>query len=161
MLLKTAYTFFIGLLFAVFVGVGIAAFYDSPKPPEYPSSLKQPYPSSQQSTESAALLREQERFDKKEKEFETANTIYNRNVSIASLVFAILAVVISILFMKKLLIISDGLLLGGVFTLLYSIARGFQAQDNKFRFVVVAISFGIVLFLGYIKFIKNSLPIKK
>ena len=40
--LKFIYSIFIGVLFATLVGVGIAAFYPEPKPPEYPSALKIP-----------------------------------------------------------------------------------------------------------------------
>jgi hypothetical protein len=158
MLLKTAYVFFIGLLFAVFVGVGIAAFYEAPTFPQMPLALQRHVDPS--GTDSAKLLEEQEKYDKKQNDFQASNKIYSRNVSILALVFAILAVIVGVLFMKNLQIIADGLLLGGVFTLIYSIIRGFDAQDNKFRFLVVAISFGVALLIGYLKFIRASLKSK-
>ena len=58
----------------------------------------------------------------------------------------------------SILFIADGLLLGGVLTLLYSVIRGFGTEDNMFRFVVVSVGFAISLFLGYVKFIQ---PAKK
>lgn len=40
MVIKIIYTIFIGVLFAIFVGVGIDAFYPYPKEPDYPAELK-------------------------------------------------------------------------------------------------------------------------
>lgn len=62
----------------------------------------------------------------------------------------------SLTVVKNLIYIADGVLLGGVLTLLYSIVRGFGSQDTMFRFVVVSIGLVIALLLGYIKFIKPN-----
>ena len=60
MLLKTAYTFFIALLFAVFIGVGIAAFYEAPQYPSTPALIeKSYYPIDGTGTPSAELIKEQ------------------------------------------------------------------------------------------------------
>ena len=37
-LFKLVYTFILGIVIALFFGIGIAAFYEQPKPPEYESS---------------------------------------------------------------------------------------------------------------------------
>lgn len=156
MILKFIYTLFIGILLALFVGFGIAAFYEEPKYPEPPVSLKYPapYPETKDSSFSAQIIRDQIKQEKIQKEFDKKIQLYNRNVSVIGLVAAIIFLVISLLLVKNLLLISDGLLLGGVFTLLYSIGRGFASQDSKFQFVTVTIGLIISLVLGYIKFIK-------
>lgn len=157
MILKFIYTLFIGILLVLFVGFGIAAFYEEPKYPEYPARLqysKPAYDLEKQTSEEAQLREEQIKFDKTQKDFQKELETYNRNVSVIGLVAAILYLIISLLLAKKLLLISDGLLLGGVFTLLYSIVRGFASHDNKFQFITVAIGLIISLVLGYIKFIK-------
>ena len=59
-----------------------------------------------------------------------------------------------LLFSKHLLVIADGAMIGGIFTLLYSIIRGFQADDAQFRFVLVTVGLIIALVLGYLKFIR-------
>lgn len=157
MILKFIYTLFIGILLALFVGFGIAAFYEEPKYPEPPMSLKYPspiYPESKEVSFSAQITRDQIRQEKIQKEFQKNIEIYNRNVSVIGLTAAIIFLTISLTLAQKLLLISDGLLLGGVFTLLYSIGRGFASHDNKFQFVTVAIGLVVSLVLGYIKFIK-------
>lgn len=157
--IEIIYTFFVGILLAVFVGVGIAAFYPEPKEPEYPAMLKiynAPIEAGQPSTASAKLLEEQQKFDKIQKIHQEKLNIYNRNVSVIALIAAIILSSISITFFKNLNVIADGLLLGGVITLLYSVVRIFGSGDDKIRFVVVSIGLFVALALGYKKFIVKS-----
>ncbi len=155
MVLKFIYSIFIGVLLATLVGVGISAFYKSPEPPDYPTRLNF-YEKPVDASESAELRAEQEKFDQVNKDFQEKNEEYNRNVSIIAIIAAIITLVVSLTFFKKLLVIADGLLLGGVLTVIYGIIRGFGSQDETFRFMVVLIGFLISLILGYIKFIKSS-----
>ena len=163
MLLKYIYTFFIGVLLATFIGVGIAAFYEGPKPPEFPIEETVPYkvaPAPVAATVSAEQAQiERERSIKQEaayREFQKANQTYSRNVSIITTIAAVLILIISLTMLKKLDLLSDGLLLGGLFTQLYSIMRGFESQDNKFRFVVVSVGLATSLIVGYLKFIRKQ-----
>ena len=159
MVLKLGYTIFIGVLLAIFVGVGIAAFYPQPKHPETPLLLKlykPPIEPLSDSTISAQLEEEQKAFDEAFKMFMEKMEKYNRNVSIISLIAAILILIISLTLFRKLLIIADGLLLGGVITLLYSVARVFGSGDDKLRFLVVSVGLTVSLMLGYLKFIEPS-----
>ncbi len=156
MILKIIYSIFIGVLFAVLVGVGIAAFYPEPKPPEYPSALKIPREGGLNQPVFEELKGEQEEYDRLEKAFRQNLEIYNRNVSIIAIVASIITLVVSLTLFKKLFLIADGLLLGGVLTILYSIIRGFGSGNNKFQFIIVSISFIVALILGYIKLAKPS-----
>lgn len=153
MVLRFVYTIFIGVLLATFVGVGIAAFYPGPKSPEPPLSIKYCPPKDEISPE---VRQEQEKFDAESRVFMEKNKIYNRDVSIISLVAAIIILIVSLTFAKTIQVIADGLLLGGVLTLIYSIIRGFASGDNMFRFIVVTIGLMISLILGYLKFIQPS-----
>ncbi len=159
MILKFIYTLFIGILLALFVGFGIAAFYEEPKYPELPLSMKYArplYPEAAESTQSAQILKEQIEQEKRQADYQKNLQLYNRNVSVVGLISAVIFMIISILLIKNLLLISDGVLLGGVFTLLYSIGRGFSTNDSKFQFIAVTIGLIISLILGYIKFIKPA-----
>jgi hypothetical protein len=152
MLLKYIYTLFLGLLLATFIGVGISAFYHGPKAPEYQSVLEKPTPQSHEETTEERQSREE--FQHKQKDHQAKFQVYSRNVSIIALGFAIVMVILSLLLAPKILIISDGILLGGVLTLLYSISWGFTTPDNKYRFLIVTIGLCFALILGYLKFIK-------
>ena len=93
-------------------------------------------------------------FQKKDKE-------YNRNVSIFALIGSIILLSISLFFVKLDSVISNGVLLGGLFTLLYSIGRSLAGGDSKYIFIVVSVSLIIVLFLGYRRFAKIEASPKK
>lgn len=154
-MIKLIYTFFLGLLVALFIGAGIAAFYPQPKEPVYPEVLKKAE-MTPEATETLQMKEARVKYDKEIEAFSKKIDYYNRNVSIISLVFSLVILALSLILLDKLLIISDGLLLGGVFTLAYSIIRGFSAEDEKYRFIIVTIGLLIALFLGYVKFIKPS-----
>lgn len=155
MLIKYVYIVFLGIILATFVGVGIAAFYKGPTYPETPASLRydRPYPDYQTGTPSAEFIKEDQAFQAKSKQFQTDNDTYNRNVSMMSLGFSVLMLVLSLSFFKKIPVIADGLLLGGVLTLAYSVVRGFNTNDDIYRFLVVGAGLIIAMVLGYLKFV--------
>lgn len=148
-ILQLVYTFFVGILIAIFVGVGIDTFYTSPPAPEYPqesmSYAKEPTPEQEQKSRE---------FEKQMRQHDEKMKPYNRNVSMMTLGAAVLLLALSIAFEKKIKIISDGIMLGGLFSLLYGIGRGLASQDSKYMFVMVSISLVVVLYLGYHRFVK-------
>ncbi len=145
-MLKFIYALFIGILLAVFIGVGVDAFYPAPKAPDCSATYKE-----NPTNEQIAI---QEECEKSNREYnEGPFSDYNRNVSIIVLFFAVVFLVISLLFEKKLEIISEGLLIGGVFSLAYSIIRGFMSTDAKARFAVLTVGLVVTIAVGYIKFI--------
>jgi hypothetical protein len=163
MLIKYVYIVFLGLILATFVGVGIAAFYKGPQYPETPAALKyeRPYTDFQTGTPSAEYIKEQEAFDAKSKEFQKQNDDYNRYVSMIALGFSMVMLVVSLAFFKKIPVISDGVLLGGVLTLGYSIVRGFNTNDDIYRFLVVGAGLITAMVLGYLKFVKATVKAKR
>jgi len=158
-MLKFVYTIFVGLLIVAFVGLGIDAFYSGPDYPEYPTRLERPYPVTEKeedltTEEKEARNEEFEKYQVEQEKYETESKLYNRNVSIIVLSVAILILVLSLAFATQLAIISDGAILGGVFTLIYGIIRGIEAGDPKFRFLVVTVGLIVAIILGYLKFIR-------
>ncbi len=159
MILKYVYTFFLALLLALFVGVGISVFYPAPEQPRYPEPLTRALPPGEDfSKEDRVEIEEQRKmeteFQKKREQFEKRSGVYNRNVSIISLAASILTVLLTLTIFKRVPVISDGLLLGGVFMLSYSIIRGFASNDDRLRFFVISVGLAMTLIVGYLKFIK-------
>ncbi len=155
MALKIIYSLFLALLVALFIGVGISAFYPAPKSPDYPISLQKP--SAVTSNGSTVETTEQEaariQYDTDQKQYSKDYAKYNQNVSIIAVAAAVIVLVISLTLVQSILLISDGLLFGGVLTLLYGIIRGFMSDSNSIRFVVVAVGLVVALIVGYVKFI--------
>lgn len=147
---------------AIFVGVGISAFYKGPTYPQMPAVLKFCTTELKDTTKFAEFQTQAEQFDKLEKIYQKQQQLYSKNVATIAVLAAIILVVTSLTLLRKILLIADGILLGGVLTLLYSVMRGFEAQDTMFQFFVVSVGLFISLILGYIKFIKpQSIPFSK
>ncbi|QQS18821.1 hypothetical protein IPL68_02020 [Candidatus Saccharibacteria bacterium] len=52
-------------------------------------------------------------------------------------------------------------MLGGLFTLIYSIGRGFASQNSKYVFIAITVGLALVIYLGYRRFAHENLPPKK
>lgn len=152
-MIKVIYAFFVGLLLSIFVGVGVSAFYPAPKAPDYPSVLEAPEkPMTPETSDVQSDARRE--YEREYEVYRGKSAAYNRNVSIIVLAAAVVFVVVSLLFEARIRIIADGILLGGIFTLIYSIGRSFEAEDSKYTFLVVAVGLVIALFMGYLRFIR-------
>jgi hypothetical protein len=152
-MLKLIYTFFLGVLIAIFVGMGVATFYPEPKYPEYPTTLQ--YSTDGELTAEQKKLERQ--YTKDTNTYTNKQKSYDRNVSIIILTAAVIILVVSLLIHPKMDVVSDGLLLGGIFTLIYSISRSFSADSPKVSFAVVSVGLVVTIILGYRKFVKPQL----
>ncbi len=156
-LFKLIYTLILGVVITLFVGVGVQAFYEPPKSPEYPRS---------EILYKTGNLTEQDQ--KAQKDYEVAMDAYNdvrqtyeRNVSMVLVGLAVGVISIGLLFSRQIGFLSDGILLGGLFTLVHALIRGFAAEDSKFLFVVASIAVAMILFLGYRRFTIADAATKK
>lgn len=95
-------------------------------------------------------------YDRQYKDYEQKYEAYNRNVSIISLVAAVIFIVAGLVFEKRIKMLSGAIMLGGIFTLLYSIGRGFAADDSRYVFIVLCVSILLVSYLGYRRFVQPS-----
>lgn len=160
-MLKIVYSVFLGVILALFVGVGISVFYPQPEAPEYPAEMRYEYgengPSAQELEEQRVYDEAMELFQKNEMQ------PYNRNVSIIATIFAVALLGVGVVFSHKLDVIADGMLLGGIFTLIYGMGRGLATEQETYRFIVITIGLLIALALGYWKFAKpnNKLEAKE
>lgn len=149
-MLRYIYTLFLGVILALFVGLGISTFYEGPKQPEYPIV------NTQDKTPTAEQNQADRQYEAAYRAYEKKYQPYSRNVSIIALVAALVLFVIGFLFESRNSIISGGVVLGGLFTMVYSIIRGFVSTDTKYTFVVVTVGVAIALYLGYRNFTRAS-----
>ena len=139
---------------ALFVGVGIDTFYEKPEKPKYSGSSTPVRTTLDKTTQTVGVSKEE--YQKKNEEYREGIKVYNRNVSIVAIVASVMVVAISLLLLTVPVVIADGLLLGGMGTLLYGLIMGFQGDSNIFRFVVVSMGLAIVLFVSYFRFLKKK-----
>ena len=148
-MIKYIYSVFLGLLLAIFVGVGISVFYQQPAQPQYPTELTtiQKEPTTEQQEVEKKYQLQQQAWDEQMKP-------YNRNVSLIALVAAVILVGISLAMGERAKVMADGIMLGGVFTLVYSLIRSFASTNTRYSFIVVTVALITVLVLGYVKIIR-------
>ncbi|HVU59406.1 MAG TPA: hypothetical protein VHC98_01040 [Candidatus Saccharimonadales bacterium] len=149
-MIKLVYSFFLGLLLAVFVGLGVASFYTAPKAPEYPTV---PETTKNETAAEAEQRQADEQYQAASRAYDQDSKDYNRNVAMIVLSAAVVLVVLGLALHTKTDVIADGLLLGGVFTLLYSIGRSFAGADPKYSFLATSAGLIITMVIGYVKFL--------
>ena len=151
-LLRTLYALAIALLVVAFVGFGISAFYPAPESPRAPPELEYGGVGENPTEEEKQMLAEQR---KEEEAFEERFSAYNRVVAFISIGLAVVLLVGSLLWISGVPIIGDGVTLGAVFTLFYGLIRALMTQDERIRFVAVAVGLVVVLALVYWRFIRS------
>ncbi len=163
--LRTIFSFFLGLMLTAFAGVGVYTFY--PPPEEFNTQMRElnrreemirdSRPADQLTEEDRAQIREvnEERYALQDAMRE-AQRPWGRTTSIILMVTATLAMAVSLIRADQLPVISNGLLLGGVFTMLYGVGWIIATDVSKARFVVMAIALVLTLALGYVRFVRSG-----
>lgn len=149
------YTTFIAILVALFFGLGISTFYIEPQSPQN-SQIDYEI-----TTQYDKKTSPNNNYRTRLSEYQKASNEYNRNVSIIALILSVIIIFVALFLISHVAMISNGVLLGGIFTLIYSIIRGFSTDNIQYRFIIVTVGLIITLILGYIKFIKPSQTAQK
>jgi hypothetical protein len=166
----------IAIVFAFFIGFGIAAFYESPKYEDFceDTFYEKPYPRPIREAVNCTYIEPGEELKKecKEKgdisaeydetgcvesyycetcgkEFRDVNEVYNRNVFIIATVIGIIALIAGIVL--KITSVSSGLMGGGILLVIYGIMRYWSGLENYGRFTVMGIALVVLIWLGYKK----------
>jgi hypothetical protein len=163
--LRTIFSFFLGLMLVAFAGVGVYTFY--PPPDQFDTQIRElnrreemirdSRPADQLTEEDRSQIREvnEQRYALQDARGE-AQRPWGRTTSIILMVTATLAMAVSLIRAEQLPVISNGLLLGGVFTMLYGVGWIIATDVSKARFVVMAIALAITLALGYLRFVRSG-----
>jgi hypothetical protein len=152
-------------MLVAFAGVGVYTFY--PPPDEFNAQLRElqrreemirdSRPADQLTEQDRAQIREvnQERYALQDA-LREAQRPWGRTTSIILMITATLAMAVSLIRADELPVISNGLLLGGVFTMLYGVGWIIATDVSKARFVVMAVALVITLALGYVRFVRTG-----
>lgn len=149
-IVRTVYPFFLGALLALFVGLGVAAVRPAAEEPRAPSAIV----TAQESRE--LTPEEQQRWAAYERDREVwEGEVVRRNREVAGIavVAAVLLLVLGLALERRMRVLADGALLGGILTLLYGVVRSMIAQDTLVSFGVVTLTLALVLYLGYRRYV--------
>jgi hypothetical protein len=163
--LQTIFSIFLGLMLTVFFGIGVYTFH--PPPTQFTDQIKELNKQEQviKTTKKASELtgsdRDQlEELALKRRELliaaEEARKPWCLSTSIILIVFSTLTLVVSLVQAVQLQVVSNGLLLGGVFTMLYGMGWIAFAGASTIRFLVMTAALIVTLVLGYVRFVRKS-----
>ena len=163
--LQTIFSFFLGLLVLAVVGVGVNTFYQSPAESHQKEmtaiqrqmetiNIKSP-DGVTNSADKAELAKLQAKQNALQDVIDTEMKGWARNTSIILVLFATFVMGISLIRSEQLRVISNGLLLGGLFAMLYGAGWVIFSGNSTARFVVVLFALAVALGLGYLKFVRN------
>ncbi len=164
--LRTIFSFFLGLMVTAFIGVGVYTFHSSPQT-EFDLQIQdlnrqeRTIRDSRSPDELTTADRDQiqELDDERDELRDAARVVqvaWGRSTSIILIVFATLAMAVSLLRADQLPVISNGLLLGGVFTMVYGVGWIIATNTSVARFVVMTVALVITLALGYVRFVRRQ-----
>ena len=143
---RIIFTVFVGLMIAVFIGFGIAAFFPQPV---YPQAITDLYNTMATKVPTAA---EQAQITEMENAYQLAQQAHSRIVTIIVTVSAVILLGLSLLLEKKNRVLANGVMLGGLFSLLYGAAMGLGTQDAMSSFIAVGVGLAAVVFIGVRRF---------
>jgi len=163
--LQTIFSFFLGLMVLAFIGVGVNTFYPQPAD-RYQKQLQPLYDKQSQiygtkggveptGAAAAELAQIQTQIDAINKKSEAEMKSWGLNTSIILVLFATAVMGISLVRSDQLRVLSNGLLLGGLFTMLYGMGWTIASNTSGYlRFFVVVVALAVALGLGYVKFVR-------
>lgn len=125
-LLHVLYSFFLGLVVVGFVGIGVNTFLPEPRVDGYSGG-----------TEPEVLA------------------AWRLNTCMALVVCATLVMVLSLIRSERQAVISNGLLLGGLFTMVYAVIMSITAGQSLVRFFVILAALVVTVGVGYLKFVRG------
>lgn len=149
-ILRTVYTLFLGALIALFVGLGVATVHPGPEAPEASPALV----AAQGTRELTPAEQQQWTEHLSDRDvWEERSVRHSRDVGVVTLIGSVLLLVLSMLVERRRPVLADGILLGGLFTLLHSVVRSLISQDTLVTFGVVTVALALVLYVGYRRFV--------
>lgn len=166
--LQLIFSLFVGVLTAVVVGVGVWTFYpppygeNSPKQQELQELQEEQgkyyetkSPENLKGEEKEEFDRRQERIDELNDEIQADHKTWAVVTSIIVISIATLLMAISLFLPEAAKVFSNGILLGGLFTVLYGTGVSFTGGDSRARFFVVLAALALSIGIGYLRFVRG------
>lgn len=164
--LPTIFGIFLGLMVTAFIGVGVYTYYPSPREQFSPKiedanrrrqAISGPKaPEALTDDDRARMQAIAEERDALLDASREAERTWGRRTSIILVTLATLTMAVSLVRAAQLPVISNGLLLGGVFTMLYGVGWMIVSDTSTERFAVITVALVVTLGLGYVRFVRSG-----
>ncbi|MEZ6255261.1 MAG: hypothetical protein R3B92_00575 [Patescibacteria group bacterium] len=94
-------------------------------------------------------------YDTYQKQFDKQYSDYEKIVSTSALIASVILLALALVITNSSALLSNGVMLGSVFTLVYSMIRVSGSADSLYRFGLVTVGLAITLVIGLLKFNKD------
>lgn len=169
----------IAVIFAFFIGFGIAAFYDGPERQDFcegidpsiatdscPAAQKTPAPVSDRYFESCwceqdcsgdkcvdsdTCFKTNPEYTQCQKDYDDAREAYSKNVFIIACLIGLITMIVGG-FVLKHESVSPGLMGGGFLTILYGVVRYWEFAGDWLRFIILGFILAMLIYFAYRKF---------
>lgn len=166
--LQTIFAIFLGLMVTAFIGIGVYTFYPPPETQfsrrvldlnrEEQAIRNSKAPDDLTPADRARIQEIRDDLNKTQDAGQVSRASWGRTTSIILIAFATFVMAVSLVRAEQLPVISNGLLLGGVFTMIYGIGWIVATDTSVARFLVMAVALLITLALGYARFVRGRVP---
>jgi len=82
------------------------------------------------------------------REFDKADKEYTKNLFVISLIISLIIIVFSVIFIK-ISSVSGGLMAGSIFFIIYGTANYWRFMEDLFRFIILGVVLGVLIWLAY------------
>jgi hypothetical protein len=90
---------------------------------------------------------------------EERSSQWRMSTSVILIVIATMLMGLALALGDSVFVLSNGILLGGLFTMLYGVGWGLASGNSVTRFLVLVAALGVSLLLGYLKFVRGRKPV--
>lgn len=164
--LQAIFALFLGVIVALVVGVGVNTFHPNPAD-ETRAELEQLYQSQQfsmaeKADQAAPATADDQRLDARILQLEELARQQEQDwaaatsVVVVILATVLLAAAVALARVAAAWVFSTGLLLGGIFTMLYGVVLSMMSGQSVLRFVLLLAALLITSGLGYLRFVRTQ-----
>lgn len=169
--LPAIFAVFLGLMIAAVVGLGVYTFMPSPgeRTQQQVSDLSEQRDDILGCSKSAYTCRsydeltvaEKARYEQLTQQIDDLQDradqerdAWAQRTAIVLIVVATALMALSLLMTESMVVLSNGILLGGLFTMLYGVGWAFASKEQGTRFAVLVVALLVSLGLGYLRFVR-------
>ncbi len=165
--LQTIFSFFLGLMLTAFIGVGVYTFHAPGTELDdrirdldrQEMAIRNAGPESDLSAADRDRIQElNESRNRLADAAQVEREAWGRSTSIILIALATFVMAVSLVRADQLPVISNGLLLGGVFTMVYGVGWIVATDTSIARFFVMTVALVVTLALGYARFVRRRSP---
>jgi hypothetical protein len=140
--IRLLYELLVAAAIVIFIGFGTYSFYQSPKYPDYPTTIY----------DSPGYQQEQDKFTAAIKKYNEKNKVYQRNITYIILPAAAILLALGLFLFRSMDVIGEGIAFGGAATSIYAIVTSSMADARVLRFLSVTLFLISALLITYRRF---------